>query len=101
MNREAQVNVRMTKRVELVFSSVKLKGGTTLEMVKSWMREKSSMLFCRSRMLRKKSFERSGAGLIFGAGARGGPPRKGDSRRSWGVGFGGGGCRVRKEGIIM
>lgn len=87
--------------MELIFSSAKLKGGRTWEMVKSWMREKSSILFCKSRMLRKKSLLRSGAGLIFGAGASGGPPRKGDSRREWGVGFGGGGCRAKKAGIMM
>lgn len=100
--REAQEKVRRTNRVLLSCSSAKLKGGRTCEMVKSCRREKSSMLFCRSRMLRKKSLLRSGAGLIFGAGAKGGPSSHSMLRTiSSFDGVGAGGWRARKEGIMM
>ena len=35
---------------------------------------KSSIQFCRSRILRKKSLDISDAGLIVRGGAKGGPP---------------------------
>lgn len=60
-------------RVEERGSLLKFVGGVRREMILSWTREKSSMLFCRSRMLRKKSRESSLTGLTVGAGARGGP----------------------------
>ena len=47
--------------------------GVMVAMRASWMMEKSSMQFCRSRMLRKKSLDISDAGLMVLAGARGGP----------------------------
>jgi len=100
--RAAQERVTRTKRVLLRRSSAKLKGGRTCEMVKSCRREKSSMLFCRSRILRKKSLLRSGAGLIFGAGANGGPSSHSMLRTiSSFDGIGAGGWRARKEGIMM
>jgi hypothetical protein len=61
------------KRVEERGSLLKFVGGVRTEMILSWMREKSSMLFWRSRMLRKKSRESSLTGLTVGAGASGGP----------------------------
>lgn len=42
-------------------------------MVASCARLKSSMQFCKSRMLRKKSLLSSGAGLMVCAAASGGP----------------------------
>ena len=54
-------------------SSLKFVGGPRRAMSWSCTRLKSSMLFCRSRMLRKKSFESSFTGLTVGAGASGGP----------------------------
>jgi len=70
--REESVNAKR-KRVEERGSLEKFVGGVRREMSLSWRREKSSMLFCRSRMLRKKSLESSLTGLTVGAGARGGP----------------------------
>lgn len=61
------------KRVEERASSEKFVGGVRTVMTLSCRREKSSMLFCRSRILRKKSFESSLTGLTVGAGARAGP----------------------------
>jgi hypothetical protein len=52
---------------------LKFVAGATVWTRASWRLEKSAMLFCRSRMLRKKSFEVSLAGLIVRAGARAGP----------------------------
>ena len=51
------------------------------------------MIFCRSRMLRKKSLDISAAGLIVRAGAMGGPEMEYE-----GVAVGGGGCRLRYAG---
>lgn len=62
----------------------------------SCTREKSSMQFCRSRMLRKKSFERSFTGFTVGAGAIGGPV---EMYGVLDVVEGGAGCRAMKEGI--
>lgn len=61
------------KSVEERGSLLKFVGGVRREMILSWRREKSSMLFWRSRMLRKKSRESSFTGFTVGAGARGGP----------------------------
>ena len=65
----------------------------------SWMILKSSILFCKSRMFRKKSFDISDAGLIVRAGAKGGPVRE----YEWDIvaGFGGGGCRAMYAGTMM
>lgn len=54
-------------------SLLKFVGGVRRETIWSWTTEKSSMLFCRSRMLRKKSLESSLTGLTVGGGAIGGP----------------------------
>ena len=48
-------------------------GGATSLTVVSCILAKSAMLFCRSRMLRKKSLDVSEAGLTVGAGASAGP----------------------------
>ena len=48
------------------------------------------MIFCRSRMLRKKSLDISEAGLIVRAGAMGGPEME-----YKGFEVGGGGCRLK------
>jgi len=61
------------KRVEDRGSLLKLVGGVMREMILSWTREKSSMLFCRSLIFLKKSRESSLTGFTVGAGARGGP----------------------------
>jgi len=61
------------KSVEERGSLEKFVGGVRRVMILSWTREKSSMQFWRSRMLRKKSLERSLTGLTVRAGARGGP----------------------------
>lgn len=61
------------KSVEERGSLEKFVGGVRREIILSWRREKSSMLFWRSRMLRKKSLESSLTGLTVGAGAKGGP----------------------------
>lgn len=61
------------KSVEERGSLLKFVGGVRRESILSWTREKSSMLFWRSRILRKKSFESSLTGLTVGAGAIGGP----------------------------
>ena len=58
---------------------------------------KSAITFCKSRMLRKKSFDISLAGLIVRGGARGGPVReKSECVLSWG----GGGWRARYAGTM-
>ncbi len=54
-------------------SSEKLVLGTTSATMLSCATVKSSMPFCRSRMLRKKSRESSLTGLTVRAGASGGP----------------------------
>jgi hypothetical protein len=61
------------KRAEERGSLLKFVRGVMTDMILSWIREKSSMLFWRSRILRKKSRESSLTGLTVGAGARGGP----------------------------
>jgi len=55
------------------------------------------MMFWRSRILRKKSFESSGAGLTVRAAASGGPFI---GYRSVGKLVGGGGCRARNAGTM-
>ena len=64
---------RKRKMVDDNGSLEKLVRGVTVLMTRSWMILKSSMQFCRSRMLRKKSLDISAAGLIVRGGASGGP----------------------------
>lgn len=59
--------------VEERISLEKLVSGAPFATTASWMREKSAMLFCRSRMLRKKSLDVSAAGLMVFGGAMAGP----------------------------
>ena len=54
----------------------KLDGGANALIIASCVMLKSSILFCRSRMLRKKSLDISAAGLMVLGGARGGPWRE-------------------------
>ena len=70
--KEAVVKVKRNK-VDDRGSLEKFVGGVRSFMMWSCRREKSSMLFWRSRMLRKKSRESSLTGLTVGAGAIGGP----------------------------
>jgi len=72
--------------------------------MRSCKREKSSMLFWRSRMLRKKSRESSFTGFTVGAGAIGGPLtlywKELEELEFEEVTVGGGaGCRAMKAGI--
>lgn len=85
------------KTAEDTLSFEKFVIGATRAISRSCMIEKSSILFCRSRMLRKKSLLISGAGLMLGAGADAGPCIV---ALSAGWLFGGGGCRERKAGTI-
>ena len=64
---------RNRKSVDDSGSFEKLVDGAMTAMRASWIVEKSSMQFCRSRMLRKKSLDISEAGLMVRAGASGGP----------------------------
>ena len=80
---EATNSVQLTmkrnkKMVEESASFEKLVGGARAWTTASCMILKSSMLFCRSRMFRKKSFDISAAGLMVFGGARGGPWREYD-----------------------
>jgi len=86
--------------MELRFSLEKLVRGVRKARTASWMVEKSSMQFCRSRMLRKKSLENSGAGLMVRALARGGPLRLPCQRSASPTWTSGSGCRVRKLGTM-
>lgn len=73
MNRRQVVTKRIRKILELRDSLLKFVDGVTPAMRVSCAVEKSSMLFCRSRMLRKKSLDISEAGRIVRGGASGGP----------------------------
>ena len=64
---------RKRKMVEDSGSLEKFVGGVIVRSTASWMVLKSSIQFWRSRMLRKKSFDISAAGLMVRGGARGGP----------------------------
>ena len=83
---------RNRKMVDDNGSLEKLVGGVMYLTRRSWISAKSAMQFCRSRMLRKKSFDISPAGLIVRGGAKGGPVR--ENPEVW-LGGGGGGCRAR------
>lgn len=67
------ITKRMRNMEEDKASFEKFVEGATRAMSASCEVEKSSMLFCRSRMLRKKSLDISDAGRIVLGGARGGP----------------------------
>lgn len=71
--------------------------GPTKPITPSCTTEKSSMQFCRSRMLRKKSFESSLTGFTVGAGAIGGP--LGEYSNELVSATGGAGWRARKAGM--
>ena len=87
------------KRVEDSASLEKFVGGARRDIILSCIREKSSMQFWRSRMLRKKSFDSSLAGFTVGAGAKAGPVVGycvGDSEE---IVDGGAGCLAMKDGM--
>ena len=65
--------VRYRKSCEDKFSSEKFVAGVIVWTKASWALVKSAMLFWRSRMLRKKSFDVSLAGFMTVAGAKAGP----------------------------
>lgn len=73
MNKRHVATKRMRKILELKDSLLKFVDGVTPAMSASCAVEKSSMLFWRSRMLRKKSLDISEAGRMVRAGASGGP----------------------------
>lgn len=85
------------KIVEERDSSEKLVDGMINEMTWSWSVEKSSMLFWRSRIFRKKSLLISAAGFTVAAGANGGPWMEYESVNRLDEG---GGCRTRKAGTM-
>lgn len=69
------ITARKPKR-KIVLDSGSLEkfvAGVRMERTWSCTREKSSMLFCRSRIFRKKSLLSSLTGLTVGGGASGGP----------------------------
>ena len=73
MKSRHDVTKRKRKMVEERGSFEKFVHGVTTLMMRSCTVLNSSMEFCRSRMLRKKSLDISPAGLIVRGGARGGP----------------------------
>lgn len=73
MKRLQDAMKRKKKRVDESGSFEKFVSGVTILRIESWAVLKSSMLFCRSRMLRKKSLDISAAGLTMRGGASGGP----------------------------
>lgn len=73
MKRRHDVTKRKRNIVEERGSLEKFVGGVIILRIRSCIVLKSSMLFCRSRMLRKKSLDISPAGLMVRAGASGGP----------------------------
>lgn len=103
MNKAAATKVSPTKITVDIDSLEKLVGGARNLTRASCNLLKSSMEFCRSLILRKKSLLRSGAGLTLFGGAIGGPPN--DCCRSASpvaIAFaGGGGCRARNAGTMM
>lgn len=98
MNMNPVVAKQKRKTVEERGSSLKFVGGIKTAIILSCRREKSSMLFCRSRILRKKSLESSFTGFTIGAGASGGPFVEYGKFEVVTV-VGGAGCRAMKEGI--
>lgn len=73
MKRRLVVMKRKRKMVDERASLEKFVGGVMVLRIRSCMVLKSSMEFCRSRILRKKSLDISLAGLMVRGGARGGP----------------------------
>lgn len=92
MKRAQDVMKRKRKMVEERASLEKFVGGVITLRMASWRVLKSSMLFWRSRILRKKSLDISAAGLMVRAGASGGPFREYVELNRVG---GGAGCRTR------
>jgi hypothetical protein len=100
MKRRQDMRRRIMYSILLRFSFEKLVRGVRKASTASWIVEKSSMQFCKSRMLRKKSLENSGVGLIVRAPANGGPPRLPCQRSASPMWYSGSGCRVRKLGTM-
>lgn len=98
MNMNEPVTKVARKTVDESGSSLKFVGGVIRSITLSCSREKSSMLFCRSRMLRKKSLDSSFTGLTVGAGAIGGPEVEYEKVSEESV-SGGAGCRAMNEGM--
>ena len=73
MKSRHDVTNRKRKMVDERASFEKFKGGVTVLITRSCNILKSSMEFCKSRILRKKSFDISPAGLMVRGGASGGP----------------------------
>lgn len=92
------VKNRTRNTPELKVSDEKLVGGPIIWITWSWAFEKSSMLFCKSRRLRKKSLDSSETALTSGGKALGGPRNGYGSVRRL---LGGGGCREMNAGTIM
>lgn len=76
MNKVQVETKRKRKIVDERASFEKFVGGVMIFRTPSCTVLKSSMLFWRSRMLRKKSLDISAAGLMVRAGASGGPLRE-------------------------
>lgn len=76
MNRVQVETKRKRKIVDERASFEKFVGGVMILRTPSCTVLKSSMLFWRSRILRKKSLDISAAGLMVRAGASGGPLRE-------------------------
>lgn len=72
-NNEAVTKVRTKNTVDEKVSSEKFVGGDKASTRVSCKTEKSAIEFWRSRILRKKSFDVSLAGLMVFAGANAGP----------------------------
>jgi hypothetical protein len=100
MNSRQDTSRRRMYNMELRLSLEKFVNGVKKESTASCIVEKSSMQFCKSRMLRKKSFENSGAGLMVLAPANGGPLRLPCHKSASPIWFSGSGCRVRKLGTM-
>ena len=98
-NKRQHAMNRKMKMLEESASFEKFVGGANALMTASCVVLKSSMLFCKSRMLRKKSFDISAAGLIVLGGASGGPWR--EYTGLCGTATGGGGWRARNAGTKM
>ena len=73
MNDSVVRMVRYRKSWDEKVSSLKFVAGAMVETRRSCPAVKSAILFCRSRILRKKSLDVSLAGLIVRAGASAGP----------------------------
>ena len=100
-SRAQQATTRTMKSAEELRSLPKLVYGVMSRVIRSCTTAKSSMLFCRSRMFRKKSLLISPTGLIVFGGASGGPAREYVVVVFGIVAVGGGGCRTRKAGTMI